>query len=133
MAKKSLNPVSLFASGDDGFSQLVVASGRQTVYISGQTAWDAGKKIRARDLPGQMRAALHNVQTAVEATGGTLADIVALRIYVVDYRPQYVPIIADALRAFFPAGQAPASTWLGVQALALEEFIVEIEATAVLD
>ena len=133
MAKKSLNPVSLFATSDDGFSQLVVASGRQTVYISGQTAWDADKKLRALDLAGQMRAALHNVQAAIEATGGTLADIVALRIYVVDYRPQYVPIIADALRAFFPSGQAPTSTWIGVQALALEEFLVEIEARAVLE
>jgi enamine deaminase RidA (YjgF/YER057c/UK114 family) len=133
MAKKSVNPVSLFATSEDGFSQLVIASGSRTVYISGQTAWDSDKTLRAPDLAGQMRAALHNVQAAVEATGGTLANIVAVRIYVVDYRPQYVPIIADALRAFFPAGQAPTSTWIGVQALALEEFLVEIEATAVLD
>ena len=38
-----------------------------------------------------------------------------------------------ALREFFPGDQPPASTWLGVASLAVPEFLIEIEAIAVLD
>jgi enamine deaminase RidA (YjgF/YER057c/UK114 family) len=80
MPKQHVNPASLFASVEHGFSQVVVASGAKTVFISGQTAWDANKQIVGRNCGEQARQALQNVQTAVEAAGGTLSDIVALRI-----------------------------------------------------
>jgi 2-iminobutanoate/2-iminopropanoate deaminase len=133
MAKISLNPPSLFASSGYGFSQVVVAGGRKTVYISGQTAWDPEKNSGGAELAGQMGSALRNIRAAVEATGGTIEDLVALRIYVVNYRPGDAAVIAGALRAFFRTGRLPAATWVGVQALATDEFLVEIEATAVLD
>ena len=84
MPKKHLNPASLFPSVEHGFSQVVVAVGTTTVSISGHTAWDANRQIVGRDCAEQARYALQNVRIAVEAAGGTLADIVALRIYVVD-------------------------------------------------
>ena len=134
MTKKFINPASLFPSLPSGFSQIVVASGSKTVYISGQTAWDAQKQIvGGKDLAQQTRQALLNVETAVEAAGGSLADIVALRIYIVNYRPDQADAISSALREFFPEEKRPASTWIGVSALAVEDFLIEIEATAVLD
>src|SRR5438067_9949167 len=82
MPKEYINPNSLFRSLEYGFSQIVVANGGKTVYISGQTAWDAQRQIiGGTDLAQQARQALRNVQAAVEAVGGTLADVVALRIY----------------------------------------------------
>src|SRR5207248_9211277 len=82
MPKEYINPNSLFRSLEYGFSQIVVANGGKTVYISGQTAWDAQRQIiGGTDLAQQARQALRNVQAAVEAGGGTLADVVALRIY----------------------------------------------------
>ena len=83
MPKKHMNPASLFPSVEHGFSQVVIASGAKTVFISGQTAWDVHKRIVGRNCGEQARQALQNVKTAVEAAGGTLSDIVALRIYVV--------------------------------------------------
>jgi enamine deaminase RidA (YjgF/YER057c/UK114 family) len=74
--------------------------------------------------------ALRNVQTAVETAGGCLSDIVSLRIYLVDYRPQDAGPISEALRTYFPGDEPPASTWVGVSALAVEDFLVEIEAIA---
>jgi len=72
MPKVYLNPGSLFPSLEHGFSQVVAASGGKTIYISGQTAWDIHKQvIGGRDLGQQARQALRNVQTAVEAAGGT--------------------------------------------------------------
>ena len=130
--KEHINPPSLFPSLQYGFSQIVTAQGGKTVYISGQTAWDANKQIvGGMDLCGQTRQALRNVRTAVEAVGGTMADVVSLRIYVVNYKPEDAGAVGEALREFFPAEAPPASTWLGVTSLAVRDFLIEIEAIAV--
>ena len=134
MPKKHINPDSLFPSLGYGFSQIVAASGKTTIHISGQTAWDSNKQIvGARDLAQQIRQALRNVQRAIEAAGGTLADIVSLRVYVVDYRQEHAEAIAGTLQEFFPEQKCPASTWIGVSALAAPDFLIEIEATGVLE
>src|SRR5947207_15138401 len=99
MPKEYINPDSLFGSLEYGFSQIVAATGCKTIYISGQTAWDAQRQIiGGTDLGQQARQALRNVQAAVEAVGGTLADLVALRIYIVNYRPDQSDAIGGVLR-----------------------------------
>src|SRR3954462_15624151 len=128
MPKEHINPSSLFPSLEHGFSQIVAASGRKTIYISGQAAWDKHKEIiGGADLGRQARQALRNVQTAIEAAGGTLADIVALRIFIVNYQPGQAEAVGSALREFFPEKERPASTWIGVSALAVRDFLIEIE------
>src|SRR5882672_10565742 len=124
MPKEYLNPNSLFASLPHGFSQAVIASGRKMVFISGQTAWDAWKNIVGGDSA---------LEKAMQAAGGTLKDIVALRIYVVDYQAESGTAVGTVLREFFSQEKPPASTWIGVSALAVPEFLIESEATAVLD
>jgi 2-iminobutanoate/2-iminopropanoate deaminase len=134
MPKEYVNPNSLFPSLSHGFSQVVVASGRKMLFISGQTAWDARKNIVGGDsVLEQARQAFRNLETAIEATGGTLKDVVALRIYIVNYQAESATAVRTALRQFFSAQNPPASTWIGVSALAVPEFLIEIEATAVLD
>ena len=134
MAKEYINPDSLFPSLPYGFSQIVVASGRKTVFISGQTAWDERKNILGGDsVLQQARQAFRNVEKAMQAAGGTLKDVVALRIYVVDYQAECGTAVGTALRECFSSENPPASTWIGVSALADPEFLIEIEATAVLD
>jgi enamine deaminase RidA (YjgF/YER057c/UK114 family) len=133
MRKQHLNPTSLFSSLQHGFSQVVIASGLKTVFISGQTAWDANKQIvGGLNLAEQTRQALHNVRAAVDAAGGTLSDVVRLRIYIVNYQPQNAEAVSGALREFFTENP-PVSTWIGVSSLAVPDFLIEIEATAVLD
>jgi len=134
MPKEYINPASLCPSLPHGFSQVVIATGRKMVFISGQTAWDARKNIVGGDsVLEQARQAFRNLENAMEAAGGTLKDIVALRIYVVDYEAESGTAVGTALREFFPQDSPPASTWIGVSALAVPEFLIEIEATAVLD
>jgi 2-iminobutanoate/2-iminopropanoate deaminase len=134
MPKEYLNPNSLFSSLPHGFSQVVIASGRKMVFISGQTAWDARKNIVGGDsVLDQARQAFRNLETAIEAAGGKLKDVVALRIYVVDYQAESGTAVGTALREFFSPENPPASTWVGVSALTVPEFLIEIEATAVLD
>jgi|SRR4029453_1863749 2-iminobutanoate/2-iminopropanoate deaminase len=134
MPKEYINPNSLFPSLPHGFSQVVIASGRKMVFVSGQTAWDARKNIGGGDsVLKQARQAFRNLETAMEAAGGTLKDIVALGIYVVDYQAESGTAVGTALREFFSPQNPAASTWIGVSALAVPEFLIEIEATAVLD
>jgi enamine deaminase RidA (YjgF/YER057c/UK114 family) len=67
-----LNPANLFSSVEHGFSQAVVASGSRTVFVSGQTAWDASKQIVGRTVREQAAQALRNVRIAVESAGDDL-------------------------------------------------------------
>jgi enamine deaminase RidA (YjgF/YER057c/UK114 family) len=134
MPKEYINPSNLFPSLPSGFSQIVVASGKRMVFISGQTAWDEQKNIVGGDsVLEQARQAFRNLAKAMEAAGGTSKDIVALRIYIVDYQAECGTAVGIVLREFFSAENSPASSWIGVSALADPEFLIEIEATAVLD
>jgi enamine deaminase RidA (YjgF/YER057c/UK114 family) len=134
VSKEAINPPSVFRSLEHGFSQAVVTSGRKTLYVSGQTAWDSRKQlIGGGDLEAQARQAFTNLQAVVEAAGGTLADVVSVRIYVVDYRPEKAVPVGRAFRHFFSSEVKPASTWIGVTALADPGFLIEVEATAVFD
>ena len=65
--------------------------------------------------------------------GGSLADIVSLRIYIVEEELEESHHIQDALKEFFPLERAPARTWIGVRRLANKEFLVEIEAIRVIE
>ena len=134
MPKTHINPKSLFPSVQHGFSQIVTSRGGKTVYISGQTAWDSEKRIvGGMNLGEQARQALRNIRTAVEVAGGTLADVVSMRIYVVDYKRADAGPVGEALREFFSGDGPPASTWIGVSSLAVEDFLIEIEAIAVVE
>ena len=134
MPKQYINPAGLFRSQDHGFTQVVAASGARTLYISGQTAWTATKQlVGGGDLAAQARQAFRNVQTAVEAGGGTLADVVSLRLYIVDYRTENAEAVGNAFRECFRGPAPPATTWIGVTSLADPGFLIEVEAIAVLE
>ena len=56
-----------------------------------------------------------------------------MRIYILEQKLVESHHISEALKEYFPSEQAPATTWIGVRALANEEFLIEIEAIAVID
>ena len=113
------------------YSQAVKVSGAQTIlYIAGQVAYGPqGTPIHAGDFKAQARAALQCLKAQVEAGGGTMANIVKVNTYLTDprYRADYGPI-----REEFFGKKMPAHTLVTVAALAAPEFLIEIEAIAVL-
>ncbi|MFO7662431.1 MAG: RidA family protein [Chloroflexota bacterium] len=134
MTKTYLNPPDLFDSRQYGFSQVVIAEGSRTVYCSGQVSWDAYEDIGATaDLAEQTRRSLLNVERAVKAAGGSLRDVVSLRIYIAGDHIHNPKAVRKALQDTFSVDNQPATTWIGVAALANPEFLIEIEAIAVLD
>ena len=135
MKKDYLNPSDL-PNWSETFSQVVVvrAGSTRTIYVSGQVSVDADHKVVGPgDLRRQAEVALENLSKALAAAGATPADVVRLGIYVKDYRPEHAEIIGAALRNRFVTGKMPTSTWLGVASLALDDLLIEIEATAVID
>lgn len=129
-----INPKELFNSTDFGFSQIVVRERGKLVFISGQVAWDENRNIVGEgDLEQQAEKTLSNLKVAIEAAGGTLKDIAMLRIYVVNYQPKDAVVIGAVLRKYFGTARPPASSWIGVQSLANEKFMLEIEAQAVIE
>ncbi len=89
--------------------------------------------VGGMDLGQQMQKALENVGHALEAAGASPANVVRIMTFVVDYRPEYAAVLGQAMAEFFGADNLPAATLVGVQALAMPEFLVEVQATAVVD
>ena len=131
MAHDRISPPDLFDSRPYGFSQVVSATGQRLIFCAGQTAWDRDCGIQGPgDFRTQMTATLANVERALKAAGAGLADVTRLTIFVPNYNTDYLPIIGECLTACF-GENLPANSVIGVAALALPEFMVEIEATAV--
>lgn len=134
MSTEALQPEQLFPSAPFGFSQVVVSTGSRHIHCAGQTAWDKEMQlVGGLDLGKQMRKALENVGHALEAAGASPANVVRTIIFVVDYQRKYAEVIGQAMAEFFGTDHLPASTLIGVQALAMPEFLVEVQATAVID
>jgi enamine deaminase RidA (YjgF/YER057c/UK114 family) len=134
VTKETINPPELFPSLQYGFSQIVTATGGKTIHLSGQVAWNKAQNIVGPgDLRIQTWQALENVRTAMHAAGGRLQDVVSMRIYIVEQALADLAPVGEALRHFFTEDQAPATTWIGVRALANPDFLIEIEAIGVID
>jgi len=129
-----LNPPGLFSTQGLGFTHVVKSAPGTTIHVSGQTAWTAERKLAGgSDLALQAKQAFENLRIALEAGGAGPRDVVFVRLYIVDYKPEYASVISPLMEAFFDGGPPPASTWVGVSALAVPGFRIEVEATAVVD
>jgi len=114
------------------YSHVAIASGARTIYISGQVAMDSqGNLVGAGDLGAQTEQVMRNLGLALAGAGASFADVVKITTYVVDYKPEYRTIISKARTPFFAGREPPASTLVGVSALALPGWLIEIEAVAV--
>ena len=127
---EKLNPPGLPDAGALGYSQVAISAPGRMVFISGQVAIPSDGSAVPADLADQTRIVLQNLETALKAAGATSDDVVSLRIYVVNLDPVQIGALMAAVAAMF-GGQAPALTGLGVSALASPEFLIEIEAVAV--
>ena len=133
MARETVNPKELFNSTQYGFSQIVVSNLGKLIFISGQVAWDENLQlVGENNLEIQTQKAIDNLIIAIDSVGGTLENIMMLRIYKVDYQPEDGQIISSILKNSFGTTNPPASTWVNVKGLANEGLLIEIEAEAVI-
>jgi len=100
------------------------------LFVSGQVPLDDdGNLVAPGDFDGQARRTFENLGRVLDEAGGTFGDIVKVTVYLTDMArlPDYGRIKAEYIR-----GRPPASTAVGVTALAIPGLMIEVEATAVL-
>ena len=130
MDKRFINPEGMVKPG--AYTPAISVSGGRTIYVSGQVAQDAaGNVIGKGDLLAQTDQVYKNLATALTAAGANFNDVVKLNVYVVGYIPEHRAILQSVRERFVNKDNPPASTLIGVQALARPEFLVEVEAIAV--
>ncbi len=130
MEKRFLNPKGLVRPGV--YTPVVTVSGGRTIYVSGQVPQDAeGELVGRGDLAAQAEQVYRNLELALKDAGASFGDVVKINVYVVGYKTEYRPLLNAVRSRYVSRDNPPASTLIGVQALAREEFLIEIEAVAV--
>jgi enamine deaminase RidA (YjgF/YER057c/UK114 family) len=134
-SKEFLNPKTLIPPGGAGYSHIAKVNKGTTVYLSGQVSSDAtGKLIGEGDFEAQVEQVFHNLKLAVEAAGGTMADIVKLNYYIVaELDPATVPKLRPIRDRYINLENPPASTFLVVTRLMRPGWLIEIEAVAAIE
>ena len=112
-----------------GYSQVVKVG--NTVYIAGQVGIKIdGNVVRKGDAAAQARQIWQNLEAAVKSAGGDLENIVKTTTYVTDITHSAA---ARQVRAELFPTNPPTSTLLVVSQLASPDYLMEIEAIAVVD
>ncbi len=130
MAKlKKYNPKGSPPTGGR-YSHIAKAEGKSVLFIAGQVALDrSGKVVGKGDVSAQTEQVLRNLQLALAAEGASLNDVAKINVYVTDVR--FREEIQKVRAKYFPRNP-PASTLIGVTALAQPDFLLEIEAIALI-
>lgn len=132
---ETLNPSSLTEAFSHLIAQIAITPpGARLAAISGQVAVDrSGQLVGGNDHAAQARQCFSNVLEALAAIKAHPDDILQMKIYVVRHTPDLVPAIFGAGGEIFGENwPVCASTWIGVEALALPEWLVEIEVLVAL-
>ena len=113
---------------DNDLCQAVRAG--DTIYLRGQIGQDLDTResVGIGDVEAQAERAMANIAMLLDEAGCELSDIVKIVVYLTDvrYREPVYRVMGRWLKGVFPV-----STGLVVTALARPEWVVEIDATAV--
>jgi len=116
---------------DNDLCQAVVTQGGKTVYLRGQCPQnlDDAVNIDSHDPVEQTRKVMQNIKQLIEEAGGTMEHLVKVVVYITDvrHREAVYRTMGEYIRGVFPV-----STGLVVTALARPDWLVEIDATAVI-
>jgi enamine deaminase RidA (YjgF/YER057c/UK114 family) len=115
------------------YTQVVVATGSKMVFIAGQEPEDRdGDLVGPGDLAIQARQVFANLGHALAAAGARPEHVARITIFVARLQPEYLPVIEEARAALF-GDHKPADTLVGVETLARPEYLIEVDAIAVID
>lgn len=132
MSVERVNPEALAVPR--GFSHATMAdvSDGRVVFLAGQTALDAGGRVVGDGVVAQFEQALTNLLTALDAAGGTPANLASLTVYIVemdDYR-EHAREIGEVWKRLVGTDY-PAMAAIGVSRLWDAEALVELQGLAV--
>jgi enamine deaminase RidA (YjgF/YER057c/UK114 family) len=113
-----------------GYTHVVVAPDRRTVYIAGQVAFDStGRLVGRDDFRAQAEQVFANLGRALASVGASFQDLVKTTTLITDRKN--VPLLREVRDRYLDPKHPPASTLI-VAGLVRPELLLEIEAVAVL-
>jgi enamine deaminase RidA (YjgF/YER057c/UK114 family) len=125
-----INPETM--SHPTGYTHVVDTRGSHTIYISGQVSLDVeGNLVGLNDMKAQAEQIFQNIKAALAAVNASFDDVVKLTYFVVDI--SQMPAIREVRNQYVNPARLPASTAVEVRGLVRKEFLLEIEAIAILD
>lgn len=132
MPKEFINPPAL--NPTNGFTHVVTATGGKLIHVSGQVSVDEKAEVVGRgDFRAQVERTFENLKTALAAAGATFRDVVKITYFVVNLTPDLVPVVREVRRKYLDPDRPPASSLVGVAALVVPDWLIEIEVTAVVE
>ncbi|WP_050593036.1 MULTISPECIES: RidA family protein [unclassified Mesorhizobium] len=130
MAHLCINPEGIDAPNN--YTHVIIARGSRMVFIAGQYPEDpSGKLVGKGDMAKQAAQAFANLDLALRAAGAKPEDVTRLGIYVAKYKHEYLAMIDPGRRAVF-GNHHPTDVLVGVETLAYPEYLIEVEAIAVI-
>jgi enamine deaminase RidA (YjgF/YER057c/UK114 family) len=113
-----------------GYSQLAVVPAGKIVFVAGQVALDkSGNVVGHGDFRAQIHQVFENLEAAVRAAGGSFKDVIKLNSYFLDL--SHGPEFRETRDKYIDLRNPPVSTAIQVARLFRPEFLVEVEAIAV--
>ena len=132
MSLNRMNPDGMYTPNKGIYSQVVTSTGTTTVHIAGTVPFDEDANVvGVGDMKAQTCQILDNLRISLEAAGALPADVVRINVYTLN-TDDYVANGAPEVIAFF-GDTKPSSTTVQVSRLVHPDWLVEIEATAVID
>ena len=117
-----------------GYSQVAEVTGGKLVYIAGQVALDrSGNLVGKDDFHAQVQQVFENLKAAVEAAGGDFNGLVKLNYYCAEsVDAAQLPVVREIRDKYVNTANPPTSTFVFVKRLVRPEWLLEVEAVAVL-
>jgi enamine deaminase RidA (YjgF/YER057c/UK114 family) len=114
-----------------GYTHVVEVTAGRPVYVAGQVAMDReGALVGPGDVRAQARQVFENLRAALEAVGASFDQVVKLNFYLLD--ATQLPVVREVRDEYVNTRQPPASTAVEVRRLFKEEFLIEVEAVAMI-
>jgi len=115
------------------YTQAIVARGTRLVFISGQEPEDVhGNLVGRGDLAVQARQVFANLGRALAAAGALPKQVARITIYVVNHKREYLPVIEEARKRLF-GNHKPTDVLVGIATLSNPDYLIEVDAFAVVD
>ena len=116
-----------------GYSQVAEVNEGKIVYIAGQVALDkSGNLVGKDDFHAQVQQVFENLKAAVEAAGGDFTNVIKLNYYCAEsVDPSQISAVREVRDKYVNTANPPASTFVVVKRLVRPEWLIEVEAVAV--
>lgn len=131
MALECINPDGI--APPRTYSHVIIAKGTRLIFIAGQVAEDShGNLVGPGDMTAQSHQVFANIGQALAAAGASPGQVTKLTIFVANYRREHLEMIERGRVALF-GDHKPTDTLVGVAALSHPDYLLEVDAMAVID